>query len=116
MLPCVSCSASCHVRQRRIVQKTGDETADVVVVGAGVSGETAALELKAQNPNIKVVLLEKQATTGGSLRYSSYYIGTSSKLSRKSLNTNTVDDDIFDFVEKQLKEKQASGHSHLPPF
>jgi fumarate reductase flavoprotein subunit len=73
-------------------QENGDETADVVIIGAGVSGETAALELKAQNASIKVVLLEKQATTGGSLRYSSGYIGTSSKLSRKSFNTNTVDD------------------------
>jgi fumarate reductase flavoprotein subunit len=75
-------------------QKNEDETADVVIVGAGVSGETAALELKALNPDIKVVLLEKQATTGGSLRYSVGYIGTSSKLSKKSFNTNTVDDVI----------------------
>ena len=82
-------------------QKNGDETADVVIIGAGVSGETAALELKAQTPNIKVILLEKQATTGGSLRYSSGYIGTSSKLSKKSFNTNTVDD-VLAFLDNYI--------------
>lgn len=82
-------------------QENGDETADAVIVGAGVSGEIAALELKTQIPNIKVVLLEKQAKTGGSLRYSSGYIGTSSKLSKKSFNTNTVDD-VLAFLDNYI--------------
>jgi fumarate reductase flavoprotein subunit len=90
----------CESMENR-TQKNGDETADVVIVGAGISGETAALELKAQTPNIKLVLLEKQATTGGSLRYSSGYIGTSSKLSKKSFNTNTVDD-VLAFLDNYI--------------
>lgn len=79
---CIMLSLSPCESAENYTQKNGDETADVVVVGAGVSGENAALELKAKMPNIKVVLLEKQATTGGSLRYSSGYIGTSSKSRR----------------------------------
>ncbi len=90
----------CESEENR-AQTPGDETADVVIVGAGVSGETAALELKALNPNLKLVLLEKQATTGGSLRYSSGYVGTSSKLSRKSFNTNTVDD-VLAFLDDYI--------------
>ena len=82
-------------------QKNGDETVDVVIVGAGISGTTAALELKTQTPTIKLVLLEKQARIGGSLRYSSGYIGTSSKLSRKSFNTNTVDD-VLAFLDNYI--------------
>jgi flavin-dependent dehydrogenase len=39
-------------------QTEGGESVDVVIVGAGVSGETAAIELKAQVPDIKVILLE----------------------------------------------------------
>jgi aspartate oxidase len=90
-----------------LTQKNGDETADVVIIGAGISGETAALELKAQTPNIKLVLLEKQATTGGSLRYSSGYIGTSSKLSRKSLHTNTVDD-VLAFLDNYIRKDNVN--------
>ena len=88
-------------------QKNGDETVDVVIVGAGISGTTAALELKTQTPTIKLVLLEKQARIGGSLRYSSGYIGTSSKLSRKSFNTNTVDD-VLAFLDNYIGEDNVN--------
>ena len=89
------------------VQNKSDETVEVVIVGTGISGVTAALELKAQNPNIKLVLLEKQARTGGSLRYSSGYIGTSSKLSRKSFNTNTVDD-VLAFLDNYIGKNNVN--------
>jgi fumarate reductase flavoprotein subunit len=82
-------------------QINGDETVDVIIIGAGISGETAALELKAQAPGMKLVLVEKQARTGGSLRYSLGYIGTSSKLSKKSFNTNTVDD-VLAFLDNYI--------------
>ncbi|HEY9593488.1 MAG TPA: FAD-dependent oxidoreductase [Spirochaetia bacterium] len=91
--------------------KSGEETADVVIVGAGISGETAALELKAQDPRLNVILLEKQSRTGGSIRYASGYVGTSSKLSKKSFNTNTVDD-VIAFLDDQIG-KENVNHDYV---
>ncbi len=87
------------------------ETADVVIVGSGISGVSAALELKAQNPKLDVILLEKQSQTGGSIRYASGYVGTGSKLSKKAFNTNTVDD-VLDFLDDHVG-KENVNHAYV---
>ncbi len=45
---------------------TETETADIVVVGSGIAGFTAAMIAKEQAPDLKVILLEKNAYYGGS--------------------------------------------------
>jgi fumarate reductase flavoprotein subunit len=45
---------------------TGTEQADIVVVGSGIAGFMAAMIAKEQGPDLKVVLLEKNAYWGGS--------------------------------------------------
>lgn len=45
------------------------ETADIVIVGSGVSGASIAYNLLSSNPTVKVVLLEaRQASSGASGR------------------------------------------------
>ncbi len=46
-----------------------DVAADVVVVGAGLAGVMATYELKNQNPDLNVILLEKSGAMGGALPY-----------------------------------------------
>ncbi len=41
---------------------------DVIVVGAGMSGVTAALKLSSQNKDLKICILEKELEPGGRLR------------------------------------------------
>jgi fumarate reductase flavoprotein subunit len=101
---------SCQSVENR-AQKSGDETTDVVIVGAGISGVSAALELRAQNPGLKLILLEKQSQTGGSIRYASGYVGTSSKLSKKGFNTNTVDD-VLEFLDHYVG-KENVNHAYV---
>lgn len=43
-----------------------EETADIVVVGSGISGLTASMIAKEQGPDLKVLLLEKNPFLGGS--------------------------------------------------
>lgn len=45
------------------------ETADVIVVGGGLSGMMAAIELSRLQPDWDIVLLEKQSSLGGNLAY-----------------------------------------------
>lgn len=50
------------------------ETADVVIVGAGIAGLNAAMEFKNNYPDLKVVLLEQQGFVGGSALYSEGFV------------------------------------------
>lgn len=44
------------------------ETADIVVVGAGIAGYAAAIKAKVDNPNLAITILEKQDYVGGTTR------------------------------------------------
>lgn len=45
-----------------------DVSCDIVIVGAGMSGLSAAIYAKRQNPDLSVLVLEKEAYVGGSTR------------------------------------------------
>lgn len=45
-----------------------DESWDVVVVGSGMAGLSAAIQVRRENPDASVLVLEKEAYTGGSTR------------------------------------------------
>jgi len=45
------------------------EETDVVIIGSGMAGHTAAIFLKEQHPDAKVILLEKQSGLGGNTNF-----------------------------------------------
>ncbi len=45
-----------------------DEETDIVVVGAGMAGLSAAIEIKRSNPDMNVIVVEKNGYVGGSSR------------------------------------------------
>ena len=49
-------------------QEKEAQNADIVIVGSGISGLSAAIEAKRSNPDLTVVILERNAYTGGSSR------------------------------------------------
>ena len=51
--------------QSEVAAETGVEHFDVLIVGAGVSGVTAAWHLKERLPGKRFAIIEKQATLGG---------------------------------------------------
>jgi fumarate reductase flavoprotein subunit len=76
---------------------SSDETADVVVVGAGLSGLSVATELQEAFPAVKFILLEQRDTVGGSSRSSGATMGSSSK-DPSAFNTNTTAE-LLDFYK-----------------
>lgn len=50
-------------------QEKDNEKKDVVIVGGGISGMMAAIQFHQANPDLNVVLIEKQASLGGNLPY-----------------------------------------------
>jgi succinate dehydrogenase/fumarate reductase flavoprotein subunit len=68
---------------------SSDETTDVVVVGAGLSGLSVAIELQEAYPDVKFILLEQRDIIGGSSRSSGATMGSTSK-DPSAFNTNTT--------------------------
>lgn len=65
-----------------------DVTVDIVVVGGGASGLSAAIEVKHQAPDMSVLVLEKMPYTGGSLGLSGGLLWTGNG------SVHTPDDDF----------------------
>lgn len=81
-----------------------DETVDVVIVGAGLTGINAAYELKNNYPDVSYILLEQTDVTTGSLPPSGgAIIATNSKIHDK-LGKQSEISDIIEELEA------ASGH------
>ena len=67
-----------------------EETADVVVIGAGGAGLIAANDLRAAGKN--VVLLEKRAMTGGNTAMAGFFAAADTKFHKEFGVTYTVED------------------------
>ena len=74
------------------------EDYDVVVVGAGMSGLSAAIEI-ARNSDAKVVVLEKEAYTGGSSRVCGGIWAVNSEINKEIGQDSTLEEYI-DFMKK----------------
>lgn len=74
------------------------QSADVVIVGAGLAGSMAAMELKTSHPELKVVLLEQQGTAGGSLPFTGGAILATESAEHKALGYTCTTDDIVSYL------------------
>lgn len=75
-----------------------EETTDVVIVGAGIAGISAAFELKNNYPDIDFVIVEKQGTVGGSLAYTGGAIfGYDSEIHEKDKVEASNADQVIEF-------------------
>jgi|GEM_PF-986918 len=103
---------------------------DIIIAGAGISGSLAAARLADLNPNLKILLLEKDLSPGGRLRSSGASSapttstptgsnGTASAsltgegpspapVKRRSHGFNGVSPQLFDFVSQAIKSDPES--------
>ena len=81
-------------------EKTEGETQeyDVVVVGAGMSGMSAAIEI-ARNSDAKVLVLEKEAYTGGSSRVCGGGIWAVNSEINQEIGQDSTLDEYIDFMK-----------------
>jgi fumarate reductase flavoprotein subunit len=70
-----------------------DQTVDVVVVGSGAAGMTAAIELKEGGKN--VILIEKLGILGGNTLFASTNISGVASNWQKSQGSNATEDDYY---------------------
>lgn len=84
------------------------KSADVVVIGAGGAGMTAALE--ATNKGLKVIVLEKQAMAGGNTIKA---IGGLNAAETKLQKDQKVNDSVESFVEDTLKGGNYTNNEAL---
>jgi fumarate reductase flavoprotein subunit len=78
--------------------KVEDVTTDVVVVGAGGAGFSAAIEAKEQGA--KVILIEKNAVVGGNTSYATGGLNAAETSVQK---TNEIEDSVELFIEDTMK-------------
>ena len=93
---------------KRTVEKENDETidTDVVVVGMGLAGATAAVS--AVDEGVKVVAIEKAGAAGGSSKYSGGFItAVGTKQAQEEGVTITADDYFASYnAQEDLSEKK----------
>ncbi|CCH59053.1 hypothetical protein TBLA_0B02110 [Henningerozyma blattae CBS 6284] len=86
------------------------KTEPVVIIGTGLAGLSAAYEILSTNPEVKVILLEKQAFVGGnSMKASSGINGLFSSI-QKHFN---IEDSIEAFLEDTTKSASNLGDKKL---
>lgn len=74
-----------------------DAVYDVVIAGAGIVGCLAAARIRAGNPNVKLLVLEKDPVPGGRLR------STHEALRRWSCGLDEVTPELFEFVRNTFQ-------------
>jgi predicted NAD/FAD-dependent oxidoreductase len=80
-----------------------DQIFDVIIAGGGPAGVLAAARLSEANPQLRIVILEKENTLGGRLKVSS----AASK--QHSYGLNAASDQLFDFWNQTLKSLDADA-------
>lgn len=83
-------------------EKTEAENVDVVIVGGGISGVSAAIEF-ARNSNLSVVVLEKEAYTGGSARVCGGGMWVVNSEMNKKVKLDSTKEELIAFYEKRSK-------------
>ena len=80
------------------------QTADIVIVGSGISGLSASIEAKRTNPDLNVVVLERNAYTGGSSRVCGGGIWVVGSEHNKEVEIDPTLDEFIDFFQTQSGE------------
>lgn len=84
------------------------ETADVVIVGAGLSGLMAANEFKSNYPQFKVILLEQLGQVGGSLPATGGAILATDSTRHKDLDKVCTTSDIADYLKESSETDELN--------
>ena len=85
----------------------GDETVDIVIVGSGGAGISAALAARERITG-PIVILEKLAVTGGNTRFSCGYFNAVDPERQKPQGIN-------DSIERHIEHTMLSGRGHAKP-
>lgn len=85
----------------------GDETVDIVIVGSGGAGISAALAARERITG-PIVILEKLAVTGGNTRFSCGYFNAVDPERQKPQGIN-------DAIERHIEHTMLSGRGHAKP-
>ena len=83
-------------------EKKDAESIDVVIVGGGIAGVSAAIEF-ARNSNLSVVVLEKEAYTGGSARVCGGGMWVVNSEMNKKVKLDSTKEELIAFYEKRSK-------------
>ncbi len=86
-----------YKKSNNITQGENEDT-DVVVVGAGLSGVMAAVELHTNYPDLRVIVVEKQGVTGGALPFTGGAILSTDSSEHKELGLTSTTDDIVEYL------------------
>ncbi|WP_428769779.1 FAD-dependent oxidoreductase [Treponema sp. HNW] len=83
-------------------EKSAAESVDVAIVGGGLAGVSAAIEF-ARNSNLSVVVLEKEAYTGGSARVCGGGMWVVNSEMNKKVKLDSTKEELIAFYEKRSK-------------
>lgn len=83
-------------------EKSAAESVDVAIVGGGLAGVSAAIEF-ARNSNLSVVVLEKEAYTGGSARVCGGGMWVVNSEMNKKVKLDSTKEELVAFYEKRSK-------------
>lgn len=83
-------------------EKSDAESVDVAIVGGGLAGVSAAIEF-VRNSNLSVVVLEKEAYTGGSARVCGGGMWVVNSEMNKKVKLDSTKEELIAFYEKRSK-------------
>lgn len=76
-----------------------DESWDVVIVGSGMAGLSAAIKARRENPDLAVLVLEKEAYTGGSTRVCGGGLWAMGAAANETIGQDCSLDDYVSFMQ-----------------